>query len=1003
MLEQKLGEGGFGEVWLGRHQTMKERRVFKFCFRADRVRSLKREMTLFRILKERVGDHPNIVRLLEVYFDEPPFYVVMDHVEGQDLKAWCEEQGGVDKVPLATRLEIVAQIADALQAAHDAGVIHRDVKPGNILVSFVVPPSGGRAFDTSGRKESERTGPAEAGTTSDQPAPSQAQLPVQVKLTDFGIGQVVSAEALAGVTNAGFTQTMMSDSSYSQTGSQMYMAPELLAGKPASARSDIYSLGVVLYQLLVGDLKSPLTTDWQNEIADPLLRDDLKHCFAGHPEDRFATAGELAKNLRSLADRRAALTQQQAVLLKREQTVRRWRLVRSAGLAAVFVVLAFTVIRFYVRTVKVRWAREQALPQATLLADAEKFSEALELAIQAERYIPKEDPALTNLLGRVSVRVSIETVPPGADVYAREYRVETTNWPHLGKSPVTGLRMPRGLYRLQIRKPGYATVEQAFDLGNFTNVFTLDLEGAVPPGMVRVAGDEISGVRLYGLTGLENVEQVKLGDYLMDKYEVSNRQFQDFVSRGGYTTTNHWKQPFIRDGKSLSWNETMTLFRDRTGQPGPSTWANGKYPDGQGNYPVTGVSWYEAAAYAEFVGKSLPTIFHWNHAASSFRLGSDIIPLSNYGGQGLASVGAHRGISSGGTYDMAGNAKEWCWNEGSGGKRYILGGSWREPTYMFNSADAQAPFQRFETYGFRCVKSLGSTPAAAADPVLAAFRDYTSEKPVEDDIFQVFRNSFSYDKTDLNAIVESVDATSDHLKIEKLRFNAAYGNERVIADLFLPRKFVPPYQTIVWFPGGSAIVQRSSEARSEYFLRQIGFIVQSGRAVMFPVYKGTYERGDDLKSNRPAPTASYRDHVIAWSKDLGRAIDYLQTRKDIDSTRLAYVGTSWGGGLGAILPAVEPRLKVNVLFNCGFWMERTSPDVDQINFAPRVTIPTLILNGRYDSVFPVESSQLLMFRLLGAPDNDKRHVVYDRGHDIPRTEKIKETLAWLDRYLGPVK
>ena len=98
IMEAKLGEGGFGEVWLGRHQTMKEPRVFKFCFRADRVRSLKRELTLFRVLKERVGGHPNIVRLLDVHFDEPPYYVEMDYVEGQSLKAWCERQGGVDQV-----------------------------------------------------------------------------------------------------------------------------------------------------------------------------------------------------------------------------------------------------------------------------------------------------------------------------------------------------------------------------------------------------------------------------------------------------------------------------------------------------------------------------------------------------------------------------------------------------------------------------------------------------------------------------------------------------------------------------------------------------------------------------------------------------------------------------------------------------------------------------------------------------------------------------------------
>src|SRR5437016_7928 len=224
---------------------MKERRVFKFCFRADRVRSLKREMTLFRLLKERIGDHPNIVALRDVYFDEPPFYVMMDYVEGRDLKSWSEER--LESIPLETRLEIVAQIADALQAAHDAGVIHRDVKPGNILVS---------------NPKSEIRNPK-----------------LEVKLTDFGIGQVVSEEALKGVTKAGFTQTIIADSSSSQTGSQMYMAPELLAGKPASTRSDIYSLGVVLYQLLVGDFTQPVTTDWADDISDPLLRDDLKHCF----------------------------------------------------------------------------------------------------------------------------------------------------------------------------------------------------------------------------------------------------------------------------------------------------------------------------------------------------------------------------------------------------------------------------------------------------------------------------------------------------------------------------------------------------------------------------------------------------------------------------------------------------------------------------------------------------------------------------------------------------
>ncbi|MBI2946175.1 MAG: protein kinase, partial [Verrucomicrobia bacterium] len=337
VLEKKLGEGGFGEVWLGRHQTMKERRVFKFCFRADRVRSLKREMTLFRLLKERIGDHPNIVALRDVYFDEPPFYVVMDHVEGQDLKEWCEQEGGVEKVPLATRLEIVAQIADALQAARDAGVIHRDVKPGNILVA------GNRQEAIGDRREWPDKAPP-----SDPIAHRLSPIAFAAKLTDFGIGQVVSEEALKGMTKAGFTETMISDSSSSQTGSQMYMAPELLAGKPASTRSDIYSLGVVLYQMLVGDLTRPLTTDWRNQITDALLCHDLEHCFAGNPQERFEAAGQLAKNLRSLAARRAEMERQQAELAARERFAYRRGVIRAAAVAVIIVaaVMALAIFAF---------------------------------------------------------------------------------------------------------------------------------------------------------------------------------------------------------------------------------------------------------------------------------------------------------------------------------------------------------------------------------------------------------------------------------------------------------------------------------------------------------------------------------------------------------------------------------------------------------------------------------------------------------------------------------
>ena len=134
VLEGKLGEGGFGEVWRARHARTKDSRVFKFCFRADKLRNLKREMTLFRLLKETLGDRPDIARLYSVQFEEAPYYLELEDTPGGNLCEWVAAQGGFEKVPIAMRLESVAQIATALAAAHSVGVLHKDVKPSNALV-----------------------------------------------------------------------------------------------------------------------------------------------------------------------------------------------------------------------------------------------------------------------------------------------------------------------------------------------------------------------------------------------------------------------------------------------------------------------------------------------------------------------------------------------------------------------------------------------------------------------------------------------------------------------------------------------------------------------------------------------------------------------------------------------------------------------------------------------------------------------------------------------------
>jgi cephalosporin-C deacetylase-like acetyl esterase len=223
----------------------------------------------------------------------------------------------------------------------------------------------------------------------------------------------------------------------------------------------------------------------------------------------------------------------------------------------------------------------------------------------------------------------------------------------------------------------------------------------------------------------------------------------------------------------------------------------------------------------------------------------------------------------------------------------------------------------------------------------------------------------------------------------------------MFAFLFLPRTGRPPYQTVVVFPGSNVIYQRSSHDLPA--MRYLAFLIKSGRAVVFPIYKSTFERGDAMNSDEPSRTDFYREHVFDWYKDLARTLDYIQTRSDLDSNRIAYYGLSWGAALGPIFSATEPRIKTALWVGGGFQYEKTLPEVDPFNFTPRVKMPVLMVNGRYDFFFPKENTQDPMFRVLGTPEKDKRHVVFESGHVPPADMLIKEVLEWLDRYLGPVR
>ena len=359
-LEEQLGSGAIGEVWLASHEKTHARRVFKFCFEADRLRSLKREVVLLRLLKEHLGERDDIAQVIDWEFDHPPYFLEMEHTEAGDLVEWARQQGGIGKVALETRLEIVAKMAVALDAAHHAGVLHRDLKPANVLISHEDPTAAPR-----------------------------------VCLTDFGIGLVTSRQALEvpGVTVEGLTDVLLSSGASTGAGTRLYMAPEVIEGREATPLSDIYSLGVVLYQVAAGDFSHALAPGWERGVADDLLRDDIAACIDGEPEERLRSARELALRLRSRDERHAAL---------RARRVRRLVAIGSA-VAAVLVVVVVLGFRAIQQASRVSWARQTGMPEVMRLIEAEDYVGAFSLAREVEEVLPS-DSVLAGLWSQMSSR-----------------------------------------------------------------------------------------------------------------------------------------------------------------------------------------------------------------------------------------------------------------------------------------------------------------------------------------------------------------------------------------------------------------------------------------------------------------------------------------------------------------------------------------------------------------------------------------------------------------------
>jgi serine/threonine protein kinase/dienelactone hydrolase len=923
-VERRLGAGGMGEVWRAHDDRLGRDVAIKLLLPhpardTGRVSALQDEARAASAL-----NHTNVLTVYDVGDHHGAAYLVTECLEGQSLRA------RLSRGPLAVdaALEVAAQVARGLAAAHARGIVHCDLKPENIFLG------------------------------ADH----------RVKILDFGLATLHEPAPL-GPLGAADGATAAPRPVFGTAG---YLAPEQIRGDRADHRTDIFALGVVVHEMIAG--RRPGAAPDAALQASPDVARFVHRCLEPAAADRFPTTADMGAALDALiAARRTPETRRLTSLLRRPLVVVSALLLIAAA--------ALGAWRWQARAARVRWAHAVAAPMARELAERGSTGEAYLLARQALDTAP-HDPVLQQLWLDLTLPQVVTTEPADAEVAIAPYRDRLPTWIVLGRTPLP-VRLPRGQIQMRLSKAGYQTLDVASAPPQ--NRYRLDPVGTAPPGMVRVSGGPLP--ERFGIAA-------SIDDFWIARLEVTNREYKVFLDQGGYRDPAFWREPFVDAGRTLSWQDAMQRFRDKTGQPGPATWTSGTYPPGRADYPVEGVSWYEATAYAAFAGARLPTIHHWYQAAALGRF-ADILTVSNFSGVGAVAAGSSGGLGPFGTQDMAGNVKEWCSTD-VGGRRTLLGGSWDGPRYAFAHYNAGHPFERGPGTGLRLARYDTPPSPVVAGPVRleSVVRDGRAVRPVDDAVYAVMRRQYAYDHLPLNAVVEATETTERWRKVT-VAFDAAYDGERLRAFLFLPANASPPYQTVVLFPAGDAFQLRSSRDMS---LVWVSLVVNSGRALLYPVYKGTYERGmpDGIGEH------ARRERRVAWSRDLGRAIDWLETRPDIDRARLAYWGVSVGGDAGVALSALEPRLRVSVLQGTGIWGDDT-PDSDSYDHAPRLRIPVLMLNGRYDFATPLDTAQRPLFDLLGSAPGDKRHAVFETGHALPLSDVSRELLPFLDRYLGPVR
>ncbi|MHC4432787.1 MAG: serine/threonine-protein kinase, partial [Planctomycetota bacterium] len=523
VVERRLGSGGMGIVYQAFQRSLNRPVALKVL--PASVNSDKTAIMRFRREARAAAKlhHTNIIAIYAEGEENGICYYAMEMLTGRSLDKVIKElrslrEAGVGRAALArdalrilsdgskrfnTRKDgshaeesstgrsyydcvarLMAEAAMALDYAHRRDVIHRDVKPSNLMLT-------------------------DEG---------------HLVLMDFGLARLLDE------------QRMTLTGSF--VGTPHYMSPELIAGHQDQIdhRIDVYSLGATLYELLA--LIPPFEGIRQEQITHKILhRDPVKLrqlddnipldletiCYKAmekSPSRRYASAAEMADDLHRYLNRYVIKAKKAGLCTWVTKFVSRHRL--PTALAGVILIVALVAGSMTWKYRRLDRVQKHVIPEIVDLVERDEFFDALMLARKVER-ITSGDPTLQDLWSRLSRQFTIRTNPAGAKILIGK-REERDNWKTLGRSPLNRIRIPYGTHRLRIDRPGYRTLEFAFS-NPFPRTYQplqsiepkeiyyeLQPEASLPPEMVWISSSDMSIYPLYKL----NLNVPDVPAYLID-------------------------------------------------------------------------------------------------------------------------------------------------------------------------------------------------------------------------------------------------------------------------------------------------------------------------------------------------------------------------------------------------------------------------------------------------------------------------------------------------------